>query len=124
MTRAHAIDRPLAPPLTLAGCDWSRLWNEVQRVFQALDYRPGTRRLYRAVLRGLARYSRLPPGSIGRAHIDAYLRHLACRRRSASWLAMNLSVLRNVFDRWRRARSVGSCARPRVRRTSIAPSAP
>lgn len=99
MTRAHAIDRPLAPPLPLAGCDWPRLWNEVQRVFQTLDYRPGTRRLYRAVLRGLARSSRLPPGRIGRAHIDAYLRHLAYRHRSASWLAMNLSVLRNVFDR-------------------------
>ena len=97
--RAHAIDQPLAPPLTLAGCDWSGLWKELQRVFRALDYRPGTLRLYRAVLRGLARSSRLPPDRIARAHIDYYLRGLAYRHRSASWLAMNLSVLRNVFDR-------------------------
>jgi integrase/recombinase XerD len=99
MTRAQAMDHPLTPPLPLTGCDWSGLWKELQRVFRALDYRPGTLRLYRAVLRGLARSSRLPPDRIGRTHIDYYLRGLAYRHRSASWLAMNLSVLRNVFDR-------------------------
>ena len=99
MTRAQPMDRPLVPPLPLGGCSWSELWKHLQRAFRTLDYRPGTLRLYRAVLRGLARSSRRLPGGIQRAHIDYYLRSLAFRHRSASWLAMNLSVLRNVFDR-------------------------
>lgn len=83
---------------------WADLWREVQWRLKVADYKPGTRRLYRSVLRGLARHVRKPPRRVTQEDIHCYLRRLAGTRCSASWIAMNLSVLRAVFDTYGGAR--------------------
>ena len=78
---------------------WPDLWHEVQDTLKKKKYARGTLLLYRQVLRGLARTARSTPEAIGQEHIDRYLYRLAYRPVSASWIAMNISVLRTVFDK-------------------------
>ncbi|MBU0678116.1 MAG: tyrosine-type recombinase/integrase [Verrucomicrobia bacterium] len=78
---------------------WPQFWQELQSVLRDRDYRVGSRALYRSVLRSLARHSGVTPEMITRHHIDNLLHYLTRRRHSASWVAMNISVLRTVFDK-------------------------
>lgn len=78
---------------------WPRFWQQVRKTLRASGYGQGTLHLYRSVLRGIARSSHQPPGRVGPAQIDFYLRRLGYARRSASWIGMNISVLRTVFDK-------------------------
>ncbi len=98
MTRTHVRPEAFQPPLTLAAT-WPGLWSMTQRRLRELGYRPGTLRVYRAALRGLAQSSGQPPSRVERRHVDFYLRRLTRKHCSASWVAMNLSVLRTVFDK-------------------------
>lgn len=97
------IHPPFATPCVTEA--WAGFWRQTRGRFRREGvgrgpggYARGTLRLYRSVLRGLARCSRQPPDRIGGAHLDFYLRRLARSPCSASWLAMNRSVLRRVFD--------------------------
>lgn len=92
-----AADGPL---LDMRGATWPRFWQEVRHSLHSSGYGDGSLRLYRSVLRGIARSSRQSPDRIGPAHIDFYLRHLGYARRSASWIGMNICVLRTVFDKY------------------------
>ncbi len=78
---------------------WPGFWAELQQVLKDSGYQRSSRMLYRSVLRGLARSARLPPCHLSADHIDAYIKLLARRRCSAHWLAMNISALRQMFDR-------------------------
>ncbi|MDZ4197879.1 MAG: tyrosine-type recombinase/integrase [Kiritimatiellia bacterium] len=83
----------------MRGAAWPAFWQEVRQKLRSSGYGHGTLHLYRSVLRGIARSSRQSPDRIGSAHIDFYLRRLAYARRSASWIGMNICVLRTVFDK-------------------------
>jgi site-specific recombinase XerD len=102
---------------------WARFWRQTRERFRREGigrgpdgYARGTLRLYRSVLRGLARSSHQPPDRIGGAHLDFYLRRLARSPCSASWLAMNRSVLRRVFDPQDRRGLLQGCGPRRPRR--------
>jgi site-specific recombinase XerD len=96
---AYATPPPLAPLLADGACTWPTLWRQLQGELRRRGYRRGTRAVYRQVLRGLARTAGVAPAQIARDHVNRHLRRLAVRRRSASWLAANLCVLRTVFDK-------------------------
>jgi site-specific recombinase XerD len=95
---AYADEPPLAPLLNDSACSWSVFWDRVQGELRRRGYRRGSRRVYRQVLRGLARTCRVP-AEANRDRIACHLYRLADRRRSASWLATNLCILRTVFDK-------------------------
>jgi len=78
---------------------WPQFWQQVRKTLLASGYGHGTLHLYRSVLRGIAHASHQPPDGIGPAQIDFYLRRLGYARRSASWIGMNICVLRAVFDK-------------------------
>ena len=92
---------------------WPAFWSEVNSALKGAGYAPGSRRLYRSVLRGLYRSCRCAPGQITRRHLERHLARLTHRHRSASWVAMNLSVLRMVFDRIGGLQLVGARRGPR-----------
>ncbi|MCF7855734.1 MAG: site-specific integrase [Candidatus Pacebacteria bacterium] len=117
MLKAHATFSE--PPPVLDASAWPAFWRDLKHVLRAWGFRPGTRRLYRAVLRGLARSSGRPPSQLEPRHLDAYLKRLAGQDCSASWIAMNISVLRTVFEKCCRRSLVGR--RPAPRRPYILP---
>ena len=92
---------------------WPTFWLQVQADLKQAGYRGSTRRVYRNVLRGLRSHAECLPAEINRDHIRAYLRHLARRGLSASWMATNLSVIRNVFDRFHGAEFTRNLRGPR-----------
>jgi integrase/recombinase XerC len=78
---------------------YEEIVNTVKRSLRENNYRQSTLVLYRQVLRTLAKHSHTAPHNITERHITDYLYSLADRRVSASWLAMNISVLRTCFDK-------------------------
>lgn len=103
------------PPST-----WPQFWAWANRRLRADGYRHGSRRLYRQVLRAFHTFcqrqreaftTEFPfaypldapnaptPREITANDIRAYLDHLGDRRLSASWIGMNTSILRALFDR-------------------------
>ncbi len=99
MTRIHVSPTDFNPALRPMDRTWASLWSKIQGKLRAMGYRPGTLRVYRAALRGLACSSRQTPDRIERRHLDFYLRRLTRNQCSASWVGMNLSILRTVFDK-------------------------
>jgi hypothetical protein len=92
---------------------WRAFWGEVRSELEGAGYAPGSRRLYRSVLRGLYRSCRCAPAQLTRRDLERHLYRLTRRHRSASWVAMNLSVLRTVFDRIGGLQLVGARRGPR-----------
>ena len=99
--RVRETERPtLAPP----SADWPAFWQWIQDRLRRDDYRPGTLRLYRQVLRDLRKFLRdrhgiLLPGGLTRELAEAFLVHLTEQNMSWSWMASVIAVLRNCFDR-------------------------
>ena len=79
--------------------DWPAFWAQVNVELKRLGYANSTRRFYRQVLRLFARHAACPPTAVNRHTVRAYLRTLTAPRYSPHWTAMNISVLRTVFDR-------------------------
>ncbi len=117
VSAAEPCTRPLAISSTW---DWPHFWAWANAQLRAAGYRNGSRRLYRQVLRSFFAFCQRQrqvetdefpfaypldtppyplPFQVQRHHIRAYLRELGTRRLSASWIAMNTSVLRALFDR-------------------------
>lgn len=91
---------PLPP---LAGEPWPAYLDRANRALLDRGYARSSRRLYRQVPRGVAawlrRHNRAAEHSaLTGADVFAYIAHIANRRGSWSWLAMNISVLRMLFD--------------------------
>lgn len=84
----------IGPALT-----WPAFWDIVQLRLRDRGYRRSSLVVVRQVLRGLAKASGVLPANVTRNHLDLHFRRLTARRCSASWLAMNISILRTVFDR-------------------------
>lgn len=78
---------------------WPVFWSNLQLLLREAGYNHDTRRVYRSVLRRFARHVRRPPCEVRKAHVDDFLAALGRGRGSAQWLAMNISILRTVFDK-------------------------
>lgn len=78
---------------------WPEFWRIIQRKLKSQGYKRSTLMVYRQVLRNVARYTHARPGEISRSQLRAYLRSQAGQRKSASWIAMNISILRTCFDK-------------------------
>jgi integrase len=89
-------DQAIALTATL---DWPEFWQRVSFELLRHDYLRNTRAQYRAVLRGFYRYARRQPADTDESLIHRYVASLAEANYSWSWLGMNISILRNVFDK-------------------------
>jgi integrase len=95
---AMAGGAPVSGLLTTSR-SWPEFWAQIQPPLRARGYRRSSLIVVRQVLRGLARCAPCSPADLTREHTDDYLRVLVRKRSSASWLAMNISLLRTVLDR-------------------------
>lgn len=84
----------LSPALT-----WPAFWDRVNPLLRDCGYAKSTRRQFRHVLRGLRRAGMHSPSAVSRAAVRAYVHNLAASGASWSWIALNIGVLRTVFDR-------------------------
>ena len=78
---------------------WAEFWACIQPPLRARGYRRSSIIVIRQVLRGLAKCAPTVPANLTRQHVDDYLHLLVRKHSSASWLAMNISLLRTVLDR-------------------------
>jgi len=92
---------PAGPPviaLAAGRMEWPVLWNRVARSLRAQGYSDSTLRLYRHAIRQFSRWFYSTPDRVTAKAVKAYLCNLADRHVSWSWLSMNISILRRVFD--------------------------
>jgi site-specific recombinase XerD len=75
------------------------LWESVHSELKRLGYRRNTRRLYRHVLRSVAKFVRVGPAQVRENALQNYLVWQARRGATASWMTSNITVLRMVFDK-------------------------
>lgn len=88
--------------------DWPGFWRVVHSCLAKAGYRRSTVVVYRQVLRSLRqnleqRYGAgsplARPACVSGADAGAYFRGLTDRHSSSSWLSVNISVMRTVFDK-------------------------
>jgi len=77
---------------------WSAFWTAVRRRLGDAGYAPSTQRLYRQVLRALRAFGAPHPRNVDARLVQAFVSQVSARRGSWSWTAMNICVLRTVFD--------------------------
>jgi site-specific recombinase XerD len=85
--------------LTSLRLDWSRFWEICSAQLRHHGYGPSTTELYRCVLRSLYKHVSLRPAAIDAASIQSYIHSLVDKHYSSSWIGMNISILRTVFDK-------------------------
>ncbi|MCP5488511.1 MAG: tyrosine-type recombinase/integrase [Verrucomicrobia bacterium] len=89
------------PALPLQGPwpDWPAFWRDTSAALQQRGYARSTLLYYRQILRAFSQQAAKPPAAITREDVHAYLHRLARSRPSAHWIAMNISILRTLFDK-------------------------
>ena len=89
------------PVLPLHGSwpDWPTFWRDTSAALQQRGYARSTLLYYRQILRAFSQQAAKPPAAITREDVHAYLHRLARSRSSAHWIAMNISILRTLFDK-------------------------
>ncbi len=85
--------------LTSDDLSWGRFWQIISDVLMRHGYGDGSRQLYRSVMRKFYRFSCQTPAQTNSAIIDDYVNSLVEQDASWNWIAMNISVLRTVFDK-------------------------
>ncbi|HMO52558.1 MAG TPA: tyrosine-type recombinase/integrase, partial [Kiritimatiellia bacterium] len=86
-------------PVSLAHETWPAFWREAQRKLLHHGYARATLVFYRHVLRSFSRHVAKPPRRITADDVRAYLGGFSRERCTWHWTAMNLSVLRTLFDK-------------------------
>jgi len=84
---------------SLSSLDWTAFWQLISAQLQASHYAEGTRAQYRSILRSFYRHARRRPAETTSAIIHEYIVKLTEKHYSWSWVGMNISVLRTVFDK-------------------------
>ena len=79
--------------------DWTAFWQQISAQLHARRYAEGTRAQYRTILRSFYRHARRRPAETTTALIQEYIVKLTEKHYSWSWIGMNISVLRSVFDK-------------------------
>ena len=127
--RYHSGSVPLLPrscPLAAAGPalplqgpwpDWPAFWRDTSAALQQRGYARSTLLYYRQILRAFSQQAAKPPATITREDVHAYLHRLARSRSSAHWIAMNISILRTLFDKLAGQTLLHRITGPRLPRT-------
>ena len=98
--RGHAGRTSADPnPPVSAAQSWSTFWQQVQQTLRQRGYAESSIGVYRCVLRAFYRFSHGTPAQTTRESLRQFLYSLVQSGRSANWLALNISVLRTVFDK-------------------------
>ena len=90
---------PLVVDLRQEQPDWRTFWSRVERELRIRFYRPKSVKNYRIALRFLARWFRRPPHELTSEDVRNYLLGLVEKGGSASWVALNISVIRTCIDK-------------------------
>jgi site-specific recombinase XerD len=85
--------------LETATIDWRRLWQIVSDTLSRHGYAEQTIQTYRWVLRGFYSFCRRCPSQTTASLVRGYIDRLVAEHMSWSWVGMNISVLRSVFDK-------------------------
>lgn len=85
--------------LTSLQLDWPRFWEICSNQLKQHGYGAATTELYRSVLRSFYRHVHARPAAIDATSIHSYIHSLVDKHSSWSWIGMNISVLRTVFDK-------------------------
>ena len=75
------------------------MWNRVDRRLASAGYTRATRSEHRTILRGFKRFVAGTRGGINRQTVRDYVCSLSSAGASWSWVGMNMSGLRNMFDK-------------------------
>lgn len=86
-------------PVNHDHADWPSFWREIQLRLRSHGYTRNTLLFYRQIVRAFSRFTGKPPSAITAHELHAYLRTLGSDYCTWHWTAMNLSVLRTVFDK-------------------------
>jgi len=81
-----------------ANLEWGSFWNAVNAALVERGYARSTRRQYRHVLRSLRKAGMSTPRQVTPESVYAFIRELTKHEVSWSWIALNISVIRTVFD--------------------------
>jgi integrase len=82
---------------TQAAAPWPAVWDHARGQLRQARYRTSTLRVYRHVLRSFASHLDQPPAKATSQDVRRFLTRVSSR--SASWLTVNISALRAVFDK-------------------------
>jgi len=117
--RARTPVRPVVHPVRKVSLDystWPAFWLQVNWVLFKHGYTQASILFYRQVLRAFSCHVGKPPREVVSADLHAYLATLPRDRVSWHWTAMNLSVLRTVFDKLGGLRALVAQRGPRRKR--------
>ncbi len=78
---------------------WPDFWYQASHHLLRCGYQRSTEMFYLRILRAFARFINKPPNWVTPDDINAYLRYLANQGTTRSWMGMNISVLRTLFDK-------------------------
>jgi len=96
---------------------WSGFWQDAHRQLSACGYTRATRLFYRHILRAFSQFAGKPPSAVTSGDLRAYLRSLTDKRPTWHWTAMNISVLRGLFDKLADLKALNHLRGPRRKRT-------
>ncbi len=99
--RARPAKRPTGRriPVTLGHDSWPAFWRVLQLRLRSHGYARNTLLFYRQIVRAFSRFAGKPPCAITTHDLHAYLRTLGSDYCTWHWTAMNVSVLRTIFDK-------------------------
>jgi integrase/recombinase XerD len=83
--------------LAQAAATWPAFWDYARSQLRQARYRTSTLRVHRHVLRSFASHLDQPPAKATSQDVRRFLTRVSSR--SASWLTVNISALRAVFDK-------------------------
>lgn len=86
-------------PVTLGHDSWPAFWRVIQVRLRSHGYARSTLLFYRQIVRAFSRFAGKPPCAITAHDLHAYLRTLGSDYCTWHWTAMNVSVLRTIFDK-------------------------
>jgi len=96
--RQQRLRSATGPDLT-AELTWPTFWDEIFRTLRSCGYRHSTCRQYRHVLRSLRDWGVKRPADLTASRARDFIARLGSSGMSWSWIALNIAVLRTVFDR-------------------------
>lgn len=95
---------------------WPVFWSGVAAALRKRGYRTSTLKFYRQVIRDFSRQCGKSPDRVKPEDIRGYIRSVGEKACSWHWTAMNISVLRMVFDKLGRMQALRDVRGPRRRR--------
>lgn len=85
--------------VTLGHDSWPAFWRVLQLRLRSHGYARNTLLFYRQIVRAFSRFTGKQPSAITAQDLHAYLRTLGSDYCTWHWTAMNVSVLRTIFDK-------------------------